>query len=150
MSISSGRPRPAARAGSPGPLRAAAGNGLLDAAAWKELGRRLGLSPRELQIARRLFAGDKESAIATALGLSAHTVHTHVERLYDKFDVDNRAALLVRLFAAFLALVASPGSPLPPLCPHYSAGRCPLRRTRSTASPGVGCLADYHESPARV
>ena len=127
MSISSCRAQFAARPNSRRSPLAAAGNEPLGASAWRELGRNLALSPRELQIVRRLFAGDKESAIAAALGLSAHTVHTHIERLYDKLGVGNRAALFVRVFAAFLALAASPASPLPPICPHYAAGRCPRR-----------------------
>ena len=116
----------------------AAGNGLVGASAWKELGRRLGLSPREVQIVCRLCAGQKESAIAADLNLSTRTIHTHVEGMHQKLGVHNGAALLARLFAAFLALTASPGSPLPPLCPHRAGAG------------GVGCLADYRENPARV
>ena len=106
-------------------LIAAAGNGLVGASAWKELGRRLGLSPREVQIVCRLCAGQKEFTIAVALGISPYTVHTHFARMYRKLGVANHVELLVRLFTKLLALAHAPASPLPPLCPHRAAGRCP-------------------------
>ncbi len=115
-----------ARADSSRPLWAAAGNGLVGASAWKELGRRLGLSPREVQIVCRLCAGQKESAIAAELGISHCTVHTHFERVYRKLGVGNHVELVVRLFTKLLALAPAPASPLPPLCPRRAAGRCPL------------------------
>jgi hypothetical protein len=60
--------------------------------------------------------------------MSRHTLRTHVERLYRKLRVTSRAELTVRLYEAYLSLVAEPGSALPPVCGHRAAGRCPLRR----------------------
>ncbi|MGD1277186.1 MAG: helix-turn-helix transcriptional regulator [Tepidisphaeraceae bacterium] len=95
--------------------------------AWKRLGVRLRLSQRELQIAQGVLRDRKESAIARDLGMSRHTVHTHLERLYAKLSVRNRAELMLVLFGAFLCLTAVPGSKLPPICGDQSTGRCPLR-----------------------
>lgn len=104
-----------------------AGHAVFSEPVWKGLARSLGLSPRELEIVRGLFDGEKQSGIAVNLGLAPCTVHTHVRRLHAKFAVRNRVELMVRIFADFLALTGSPGSRLPPVCPHHTAGRCPLR-----------------------
>ncbi len=44
-----------------------------------------------------LLEGSSEGQIVTRLGLSPHTVHDHVKRLYRHFQVNSRAQLLVRL-----------------------------------------------------
>ena len=104
-----------------------AGAALFSDQAWAEIARRLKLSGRELQVARGVFNDCKETAIASDLGISSHTVHTHVERLHHKLSVANRAQLLVRVMQEFLALTASPESTLPSICANRTAGRCPLR-----------------------
>ena len=64
--------------------------------AWRQLARSLGLSKRESQIVPALFDDNKESAIATQLGISRHTVHTYTERLYRKMGVSSRVGLVRR------------------------------------------------------
>jgi Bacterial regulatory proteins, luxR family len=57
------------------------------------------------------------------LGISSHTVHTHLERLYHKLAVGSRAALISRIFVEYLSLRAERrrGSlALPTLRPHRS------------------------------
>jgi hypothetical protein len=76
---------------------------------------------------RGVFDGRKESAIAADLGISPHTVHTHVERLHRKLAVADRVELVLRIMDEFLLLTASPESILPPVCPHRTAGRCPMQ-----------------------
>lgn len=88
---------------------------------------RLSLSHRESQIVRHLFGNHKESHIADELGMSAHTLRTHVERLYRKLGVANRAALAIHLYESFLALTCEPDTPLDPVCSRYAAGTCPFR-----------------------
>ncbi len=54
------------------------------------------LGPRVSQIMDRLLAGDGEKQVAAALGISQHTVHDHVKRLYKRFGVCSRSELLAR------------------------------------------------------
>lgn len=82
----------------------ASGREILSVGQWNEIGLSLRLSPRELQIVQAVFDDLKESAIAGSLGISAHTVHTHLERLYRKCGVRGRSMLIVRVFAEFLRL----------------------------------------------
>ena len=81
-----------------------AGQHLFLATTWQRIGELLGISPRELEIARHVFDDLTERQIADLLGISRHTVHTHLERLYHKLNVASRVGLLVRVFESFLAL----------------------------------------------
>ena len=71
---------------------------------WRALAVALNLSERELQIVQAVFDDDKESVIAADLGISSHTVHTHLERLYRKLGVSSRVSLVGRVFVEFLRL----------------------------------------------
>lgn len=71
---------------------------------WSWLALRLGLSVRELQIAKAVFDDQIESAIAEDLGVSVHTVHTHMQRLHKKLQVSNRVQLILRLVEEFRAM----------------------------------------------
>ena len=51
-----------------------------------------GLTPRELQVLRRLATGESNKAIAARLGVSRRTVDRHVSNLYAKLHVSSRAA----------------------------------------------------------
>jgi DNA-binding CsgD family transcriptional regulator len=53
-----------------------------------------GLPPRLQQTLELLLEGLSEAEIVTRLGLSPHTVHDHVKRLYRRFQVNSRAQLL--------------------------------------------------------
>ena len=55
-------------------------------------GGREGLTPRELQVLRRLATGESNKAIAARLGVSRRTVDRHVSNLYAKLHVSSRAA----------------------------------------------------------
>ncbi|MEC9372753.1 MAG: helix-turn-helix transcriptional regulator [Planctomycetota bacterium] len=67
---------------------------------WDAIERDLGLSPREAEIVRLLFEAKSESMIADSLGISVHTVHSHLARLHRKLDVHDRSELLLRVFDA--------------------------------------------------
>jgi DNA-binding NarL/FixJ family response regulator len=71
---------------------------------WRSLANCLGLSPRECGIVRSVFDGSSEKDTAARLGLSPHTVHTYVWRIYRKLQVQSREELLVRVFAEFRSL----------------------------------------------
>jgi len=63
---------------------------------------RLGLSPREFEIALLLVAGHTEKGTAKALQSRPATVHSHVERIYRKVGVGSRTGLVSKLFEAYL------------------------------------------------
>jgi DNA-binding CsgD family transcriptional regulator len=54
------------------------------------------LAPRLRQTLRALVRGDSEKQIASALGLSPHTVHVYVKQLYKRFNASSRGELLSR------------------------------------------------------
>lgn len=64
--------------------------------------RALRLSPREREVALALRHGSSNKQIAAALMLSEYTIENHFKRLFRKFDVTNRTALLSRLQALSL------------------------------------------------
>lgn len=103
-----------------------ANSNLLPKEAWQQIGRHLRLSSRELQIVRGVFDDRTEFAIAADLGISTHTVHTHVERLHHKLAVPDRVAMVLRVMEAFLQLTRSPTCGLPPICANRATGRCPF------------------------
>jgi DNA-binding CsgD family transcriptional regulator len=80
------------------------GHGVFVPAEWRVLATALGLSPRECGIVRAVFDGASEKDTARDLGLSPHTVHTYLWRVYRKLHVQSREELLVRVFAEFRAL----------------------------------------------
>ena len=80
------------------------GQSLFGPTEWRTLAAALGLSPRECGIVRAVFDGASEKDAARDLGLSPHTVHTYVWRIYRKLQVQSREELLVRVFAEFRAL----------------------------------------------
>ena len=128
--MSKGKTRPPAETG-PALERAPAhlaGSAMFSCQAWEKIARTLNLSGRELQIVRRAFDGQKELTIAGDLGVSSHTVHTHVERLHRKLAIADRTQLVLRVTQEFLALTALPGYGLPPICSNQATGRCPLIR----------------------
>ncbi|MEW2514703.1 helix-turn-helix transcriptional regulator [Streptomyces sp. NPDC046870] len=53
------------------------------------------LSPRELEILRRLPSGGTYDAIARGLGISRHTVDTYIRRIRAKVGAANRTQLVV-------------------------------------------------------
>src|SRR6266545_1539546 len=51
-----------------------------------------------------VFVPGEWRSLAHCLGLSPHTVHTYVWRIYRKLNVQSREELLVRVFAEFRSL----------------------------------------------
>lgn len=54
------------------------------------------LSPRELEIVRMVALGLTNRAMASALDISPWTVSTHLRRVFSKFEVSSRAAMVAR------------------------------------------------------
>lgn len=71
---------------------------------WQSVCASLRLSARESQIARWILDDEAERAIASHLGISSHTVHAHLQRLYRKLGVRSREQLIVRLFMEWIDL----------------------------------------------
>jgi len=94
--------------------------------AWALIARSLGLSGRELQIVRGAFDDKTEVEIAADLHISPSTIHTHVERLHRKLTITDRTQLLLRIMQEFIALTATPGNDLQPICAVRTARNCPV------------------------
>jgi DNA-binding CsgD family transcriptional regulator len=80
------------------------GRSVFSDAIWRLLAESLELSGRESQIVQAIFDDQKESAIAVTLGISSHTVHTHLERLYRKLGITSRVLLVAHVFVEYLRL----------------------------------------------
>lgn len=63
-----------------------------------------GLSPREHEIADMIGRGLPNKTIAANLGISSWTVSTHLRRMFAKFGVNSRAALVTKILEEELAL----------------------------------------------
>lgn len=90
------------------------GRGVFTSQQWEHPRRRLDLSGRQLEIVQCIFDDWVGGRIALELGISDHTVHTHVERLYRKLGVNSRCELIVRVVAECLndgQPAGGPGTP---------------------------------------
>jgi DNA-binding NarL/FixJ family response regulator len=76
---------------------------IFTAAEWKELAGQLGLSSQQAQITHHLFEGLGDKQIASAMGISEHTVRTYLSRMFAKLGVQDRNELLVGVFRRFRA-----------------------------------------------
>ena len=64
-----------------------------------ELEKPASLSTREREIIHWVVRGKSNSVIADLLGISAHTVDTHMRRVYQKFGVSDRVTAALRALA---------------------------------------------------
>lgn len=83
---------------------------------------RLGLTPRESDVATWLAGGRSNAEIAALLRMSPRTVEKHVENILGKLGVENRTA------AALVVLGTSAAAPLAPRLPLARESRRSLRR----------------------
>lgn len=67
--------------------------------------RRYRLTRAELAVARNLLAGESSQGIAAALGISVHTVRTHLKRLLSKTGAGTRADLMRELLGSPIRLL---------------------------------------------
>lgn len=54
------------------------------------------LTEREIEVLRLIARGRTYSCVASELGMSAHTVGTHVKNTYRKLDVHSAAAAVMQ------------------------------------------------------
>ncbi len=90
------------------------------------MARSLRLSPREVELVQGLFDGRTEQAMAAGMGISPHTVHTHMERLHHKLEAGHQVALVLRVLAEFLRLAGARRRGVHPICLRRAGGRCHL------------------------
>ncbi len=77
-------------------------NAYLDAERNRRPGGRL--TPRQLDLLRLVAAGQTNAQIAHQLGISEGTVRIHLENIYCRLQVPNRAAAVARAFAELAAM----------------------------------------------
>jgi DNA-binding CsgD family transcriptional regulator len=105
---------------------------LLSDAAWAETAQSLKLSGRQLEIVRNIFDNHTEATIASNLRVSEHTIHSHLNRVFQKLRVTTRVQLVLRVIQEILTLTKAQGSCLPPICCNYGNRRCPINGRGST------------------
>ena len=69
---------------------------------WREVAGSMHLSLREAQIASLILANIGNAQIASVLGISTHTVHSHLDRMYRKLRIRSREELITRIFLQFV------------------------------------------------
>jgi DNA-binding CsgD family transcriptional regulator len=69
----------------------------------------LRLSRREAMVVDLALSDLSEATIALTLGISRHTVHTHLDRIYQKLRVHSRCQLALRLFRTYAGEVTRSG-----------------------------------------
>ena len=69
-------------------------NGMAEARRVGALGERLGLSPREAEVARAATAGLTDQQIGEELFISVRTVHAHLRSVYRKLGISGRHELI--------------------------------------------------------
>ena len=94
-----------------------------------------GLSPRELDVLRRLVAGASNREIADALYISPRTVQGHLASIFGKLGVGTRAATVSMSFRAFA------GVPTPIVSPREISLQPKAIRSAATAATWAGATA---------
>ncbi len=74
---------------------------IFSAAEMDRLLEELNLSPKQADIIRCLFTGCSDKQIASRMQIQMPTVRTHISRLFQKFDVDDREGLILHVFSHF-------------------------------------------------
>jgi ATP/maltotriose-dependent transcriptional regulator MalT len=77
------------------------GRSILTEDEWLWMRDELGLSARELEVLQCIFDDQVEAGMALGLGISVHTIHSHMKRMYRKLDVCSRTAAILRVFAEY-------------------------------------------------
>jgi DNA-binding CsgD family transcriptional regulator len=103
--------RPSARRGFPAEEKSLAASTLgavdrkiFSGQRWCEIAGALRLTRRELEIVQGVFDDATDLGIGQRMGISQHTVHTHLERMYHKLQVHSRPGLILRIVAVHQTL----------------------------------------------
>jgi len=65
---------------------------------WSQLQHYLDLSPRQAEIVRQILHGKSDKQIARELDIALPTVRTHLGRLFQKYDLNDRVELVLHVF----------------------------------------------------
>lgn len=89
------------------------GSDLFSDGEWTRAQEELGLSRRQAQIVRLVLEGNADKQIAQKLNISMTTVRTHLHRLFEKFELNDRLELTLLVLASLRGrLGRSPAGPL--------------------------------------
>lgn len=73
---------------------------LFSARQWAQIGKKLGLTERQLEVARLICCGRTNAEIARSLRRSEGTARLHADRLFKALSVRNRVGVVVRIVIA--------------------------------------------------
>lgn len=88
----------------------APGSSVFSTEEWSSIAERCGLSARELDIVRGVFDAASEKEMAAHIGVSPHTVHTYLLRVYRKLRVRRREGVILAVFVALRSIRRDPHS----------------------------------------
>ena len=66
---------------------------------WLAIREHLGLSPRQAEIIKHILQGASDKEIAEEMEISVPTVRTYMNRLFRKFDLNDRVKLVLHVVA---------------------------------------------------
>ena len=112
----------------PGDGKCSPEHGVFCDEAWAAITKRLGLPPRQAEVARCVVAGQDNKEIARVLVLSRETVHTYVHRLFARLDIQSRVELTTLAWDAYHAWCRDSRPPQ----------RCPRRGTLTRFESAIG------------
>ena len=72
----------------------------ISAQEWSQLQHHLDLSPRQAEIVMQIMHGRSDKQIAHELDIALPTVRTHLGRLFQKYDLNDRVELVLHVFRA--------------------------------------------------
>lgn len=78
------------------------GVGLIPDGDWPRIARDLRLTPREAEVVRLLFEGLTRRQVAGRMRCSLSNVRQHIDRLFEKLQVEERVGLVLRVVRAWL------------------------------------------------
>ena len=78
---------------------------------WARTQQELELSPRQAEIVQLMLHGNGDKQIARKLHISVATVRTHMHRLFDKFDLNDRLELTLLVLASLRGRAQNHSSP---------------------------------------
>jgi DNA-binding CsgD family transcriptional regulator len=106
------------------------------------------LSKREQEVVDRLLEGESNKLIAASLGITERTVEFHLKNIYDKYRVQSRVELVLKLRSSTVAAPPPVGdNGAQPSAPHWATS---LRTTVALIGKEIKMtsLAQSHTRPA--
>lgn len=100
---------------------------------WVQLRKTAGLSPRQADIVRHIVRGKSDKQIASELNITVPTVRTHIDRLFRKFDLNDRMELLVYVFVLLRNGWDKDKNPSAGMRPHRAFADVDMERHERTA-----------------